>query len=373
MSFRLPADFYVPENAIVNLLLNFGYGAGFGPGSVMNVSVNDELVHGLSLNNENGQSFRDYQLRVPARFFKGGVNYIDFDVALNAPLAGVPCDDVAGKHLVFQLVDSSSIELPNAGNVAVQPNLALFAETAYPFARFKTAPASTIAIPSEQYLDTALTLSAKLAQVAQVPLLNVQIAMGSEVTKEGSIIVLGTPETLSQLEQSEFSTAMEATKRWSYRLQNNLYNHIRTVTGDESFKEMRTNGQTVQKNDLGEQAILTAQAHPTSSQTDTLFIVAAQTPELLQTRVTELVSLSMWGQMAGDFFAWKDALSPSLVMQVNDKYEVGAADDNWLHLRLWLSNNPWYWLIGFVVTVFVVSLIIYLLLKRRNKQVQDSW
>ena len=373
VSFRLPADFYVPENASVNLLLNFGYGAGFGPGSVMNVSVNDELVHGLSLNNENGQSFRDYQLRVPARFFKGGVNYIDFDVALNAPLAGVPCDDVAGKHLVFQLVDSSSIELPNAGNVAVQPNLALFAETAYPFARFKTAPASTIAIPSEQYLDTALTLSAKLAQVAQVPLLNVQIAMGSEVTKEGSIIVLGTPETLSQLEQSEFSTAIEATKRWSYRLQNNLYNHIRTVTGDESFKEMRTNGQTVQKNDLGEQAILTAQAHPTSSQTDTLFIVAAQTPELLQTRVTELVSLSMWGQMAGDFFAWKDALSPSLVMQVNDKYEVGAADDNWLHLRLWLSNNPWYWLIGFVVTVFVVSLIIYLLLKRRNKQVQDSW
>ena len=204
-------------------------------------------------------------------------------------------------------------------------------------------------------------------------MLNVQIAMGSEVTKEGSIIVLGTPETLSQLEQSEFSTAMEATKRWSYRLQNNLYNHIRTVTGDESFKEMRTNGQTVQKNDLGEQAILTAQAHPTSSQTDTLFIVAAQTPELLQTRVTELVSLSMWGQMAGDFFAWKDALSPSLVMQVNDKYEVGEADDNGLHLRLWLSNNPWYWLIGFVVTVFVVSLIIYLLLERRNKQVQDSW
>ena len=60
-------------------------------------------------------------------------------------------------------------------------------------------------------------------------------------------------------------------------------------------------------------------------------------------------------------------------MQVSDKYEVGEADDRWLHLRLWLSNNPWYWLIGFVLVVFVVSLLIYLLLKRRNKQVQDSW
>ncbi|CAB9495391.1 cellulose biosynthesis cyclic di-GMP-binding regulatory protein BcsB [Alteromonas macleodii] len=373
VSFRLPADFYVPENASVNLFLDFGYGAGFGPGSAMNVSVNDELVHGLALNNDNGQSFRDYQLRVPARFFKGGINNVDFDLSLRAPLAGVPCDDVSGEHLVFQLADSSAIEFPDAGNVAVQPNLALLSETAYPFARFKSAPVSTIVIPSDSYLGTALTLTAKLAQVAQVPLLNLQIREENNISTDGSAIVLGTPETLSQIEQSEFSTAIEATKRWSYRLQNNLYNRIRTLTDDMSFKAMRVDGHTVQESDLGEQAVLTAQEHPTSSQTDTMFIIAAQSPELLQARVADLVSLSMWGQMAGDFFAWKNALSPSLVMQVSDKYEVGAGDDNWLYLRLWLSNNPWYWLIGFVAIVFVVSLFIYLLLKRRNKQVQESW
>ncbi|WP_394221620.1 cellulose biosynthesis cyclic di-GMP-binding regulatory protein BcsB [Alteromonas gracilis] len=373
VSLRLPADFYVPENASVNLLLDFGYGAGFGPGSIMNVSVNDELVHGLALTNTNGQSFRDYQLRIPARYFKGGVNNLDFDVTMRAPLAGVPCDDVPGSHLVFQLDDSSAIELPSAGNVAVQPNLALLSETAYPFARFKSAPEATIAIPSDDYLNSALTLSAKLAQVAQVPLLNVKIATGDSVATEGSMIVLGTPETLAQLEQSEFSTAIEATKRWSYRLQNNLYNQIRNLTDDQSFKEMRIDGHTVQESDLGEQAVLTAHAHPVSSQTDTMFIIAAQSAELLQSRVEDLVSLSMWGQMAGDFFAWKDPLSPSLVMQVTDKYEIGEADDRWLHLRLWLSNNPWYWLIAFVLVVFVVSLLIYLLLKRRNKQVQDSW
>jgi hypothetical protein len=335
--------------------------------------VNDELVHGLSLNNINGQSYRDYQLRIPARFFKGGTNNLDFAVTMRAPLAGVPCDDIPGSHLVFQLDDSSAIKLPDAGNVAVQPNLVLLSETAYPFARFKSAPSSTIAIPSDDYLDTALTLSAKLAQVAQVPLLNVKIATGNDITTEGSVIVLGTPESLTNIEQSEFSTAIEATKRWSYRLQNNLYNRVRNLTDDQSFKEMRIDGHTVQESDLGEQAVLTAQAHPVSSQTDTLFIVAAQTPELLQARVEDLVSLSMWGQMAGDFFAWKDGLSPSLIMQVSDKYEVGEADDSWLHLRLWLSNNPWYWLIGFILVVFVVSLLIYLLLKRRNKQVQDSW
>ena len=372
-SFRLPADFYVPENASVSLLLDFGYGAGFGPGSVMNVKVNDELVHGLALNNTNGQSYRDYQLRIPARFFKGGVNNLDFAVTLRPPLAGVACDDVPGSHLVFQLDNSSVIELPSAGHVAVQPNLAMLSETAYPFARFKSAPVSSIAIPSDDYLNTALTLSAKFAQAAQAPLLNVEIVSGSDISAEGSVLVLGTPDTLSSIEQEAFSTAIEATKRWSYRLQNNLYNQVRNMTDDKSFKEMRIDGNTVQESDLGAQAILTAQAHPVSSGTDTLFIMAAQTPELLQARVEDLVSLSLWGQMAGDFFAWKDALSPSLIMQVSEKYEVGEADDNWLHLRLWLSNNPWYWLIGFIILVFIVSMAIYLLLKRRNEQVQDSW
>ena len=373
VSFRLPADFYVPENASVKLLLDFAYGAGFGPGSVMNVSVNDELVHGLALTNTNGQSFRDYQLSVPARYFKGGSNNIDYYVTSRAPLAGVPCDDIPGSHLVFQLENTSAIDLPSAGNIAVQPNLAILAEAAYPFARFKSAPVATINAPDNTFLDTALTLVAKLAQVAQAPLLNVQVKVGSTLETDGSIIVLGTPETLTQVEQAEFSTAIEASKRWSYRLQNNLYNHVRTMSEDLSFKEMRVDGHTVQESDLGNQAILTAQRHPSSAQRDTLFIMAAQTPEILHMRTLDLVSLSMWGQLGGDFFAWKDNLAPSLVMQVSDKFEVGEADDIWLHMRLWLSNHPWYWMIGFIIIVVLLSAVMYILLKRRNKQIQDSW
>ena len=190
-----------------------------------------------------------------------------------------------------------------------------------------------------------------------------KIATGNDITTEATVIVLGTPESLTNIEQSEFSTAIEATERWSYRLQNNLYNRVRNLTDDQSFKEMRIDGHTVQESDLGEQAVLTAR--------HTLFHHKPIPCSLLQRRrlnffklESDLVSLSMWGQMAGDFFAWKDGLSPSLIMQVSDKYEVGEADDSWLHLRLWLSNNPWYWLIGFILVVFVVSLLIYLLLKR---------
>ena len=62
-----------------------------------------------------------------------------------------------------QLDDSSAIKL--LMQETWQFNyLVLLSETAYPFARFKSAPSSTIAIPSDDYLDTALTLSAKLAK-----------------------------------------------------------------------------------------------------------------------------------------------------------------------------------------------------------------
>lgn len=375
-SFLLPADFYVPENASVGLLLNFGYGAGNGPGSIMNVKVNNELVHGLALDNPNGQVFKNYKLSVPARYLKGGANNIDFDVTLRAPLAGVACDEVAGSHLIFQLENTSAIDLPDAGHVAVQPSLTLFGETAYPLARFESAPASSIIIPSSDFMDSALTISAKLAQVANAPLLNLTInnmaleSMPSDAIA-GSAIILGTPDSLSRVQQSEFTTAIEATKRWSYQLQNNLHNRVRNLTQDRSFKAMKVEGNTIQESDLGPQAILTAHANPNSN--DTLFIVAAQTSELLNDRVSDLVSLSMWGQLAGDFFAWSDSRAPSLIMQVNETYEIGESDDAWLQLRLWLSNNPWYWLVGFVVLVFSISLLIYLLLKRRNKKVQDSW
>lgn len=373
VSFRLPADFYVIENASVDLLLDFGYGASIGPGSVMNVTVNGEFVHGLELDNTHGQVFRDYKLRIPARTFKGGVNTIDFDVVLNRPLSSGPCNVVSDRHMAYQINNSSAIILPDAGHLSVQPDLSLFSQTAYPFVRFTSAPQTTVAVPSHAFFDSALTLIGKLAQVAQTPLLNLRVSVGTQVSEEGSTIVLGTPDTLSQLEQSEFSTAIATTQKWSYRLQNTLYNHIRSMTNDKSFRGMEVDGYTVQESELGEQGILLAQAHPLSIETDTLFILAAQTPDVLNERVKDLISLSLWGQLAGDFFAWKDKLAPTLAMQVSSKYEVGEAEDRWLYLRLWFSNHPWYWLIGFIVVVWVISTVLYFLLKRRNKEIQKSW
>ncbi len=373
LTFYLPADFYVPENASVSMNLDFGYGAAFGPGSMMNILVNDELVHGLTLDNPNGQFFRDYELEIPARHLRGGINNIDFDVVMRAPVTGQTCDDISGSHLIFQLRNTSDIALPEAGQVATQPDLALFRDTGFPFARDGNDAPVAIYVNDQGMTGAALTLSAKLAQVAGSPLPNISIEQGLQENLTDNAIILSTPDTLPETFSTDYSTSLTATKRWPYRLQNELHNRIRKVTNDENHVPLTTKGATTQQSGLEKMAVLIAEKNPAAENTGNVYIIATQTPALMASRINELVSLSLWGQMAGDFFSWQDDQAPLLAMQVADQFEMGEAGNGWLSLRMWLSNNPWYWLVGVALIVIISTFIAVLLLRRRNKAMTEQW
>lgn len=370
---RLPADFYTPESASVRLSLDFGYGAAMGPGSMMNVLVNDELIHGLPFSNPNGEAFHDYELTIPARNFKGGVNNIDIEVTSRAPLAGVECDDVSGSHLVFQIHDTSKITIPDAGHVAVQPDLSLLADTAYPFAQTGSTPDAQIQITDLSTLSGALTLSAKLAQVTGTLLPSLHIDLNPESTSSQHVFLLATPSTLQDSQYTQLNTSLAATKQWPYQLQNELHNRIKSALDDKSHKTLIVQGATKQQSTLGTQAVLLAEENPTSKDTGTIFMVVAETPALVNQRVSDLVSLSLWGQLAGDFFSWENDEQPLIAMQVARKYEVGEPTDFWLTTRLWLSNNPWYWFGAIVLLVLLCSLLAWRLLRARNQKIREEW
>ncbi|MBD3586959.1 cellulose biosynthesis cyclic di-GMP-binding regulatory protein BcsB [Salinimonas sp. HHU 13199] len=373
LTFYLPADFYVPENASVSLNLDFGYGAAFGPGSMMNILVNGELVHGLTLANPNGEFFRNYELEIPARHLRGGINRIDFDVVMRAPVTGQACDDISGSHLIFQLRNSSAIALPEAGQVATQPDLALFRDTAFPFARGDNTMPVSIYVNDKGMTGAALTLAAKLAQVAGVPLPAISIEQGLQENLTDNAIILSTPDALPERFATDYSTSLTATKRWPYRLQNELHNRIRKVADDKNHAPLLTKGATTQQSGLENMAVLIAEKNPAAENTGNVYIIATQTPELMAARINELVSLSLWGQLAGDFFSWQDAQEPLLAMQVAEQFEIGEAGNSWLSLRMWLSNNPWYWLVVVALIVIISTFIAVLLLRRRNKAMTEQW
>ncbi|WP_218354762.1 cellulose biosynthesis cyclic di-GMP-binding regulatory protein BcsB [Alteromonas lipotrueiana] len=373
ISLRLPADFYVPESASVKLALDFAYGAAVGPGSMMNVMVNDELVHGRPLDNINGQAYRGYQLSLPARYLRGGLNTINLAVTMRAPLTGQPCDDVGGSHMLFQLQNSSSVSLPEAGSVVSQPNLGLFKETAFPFARSNEMHSSGIYMTSDVMTGAALTLVGKLAQTAGAMLPNLYLSYDIAQTLSGNAFLLSTPDQLPQDLAQGYKASLSATKQWPYRMQNALHNRIYNFTDTGSEDIFQLSGITKQKSTLGEMAVISARKNPRSEETGSLYILAAQTPELLNQRVDDLISLSLWGQLEGDFFSWQNASQPLLAMQVEQQFQLGEEDNRLLELRMWLSNNPWYWLLALAVLILLCTTIAVVLLRRRNQAVTEDW
>ncbi len=371
IQFSLPADFYVPENATVTLLLNFAYGAAFGQGSMMNILINSELVHGLPLNNPYGEAYSQYQLNVPARHLKGGTNAIEFDLSMRAPITDVVCDDVVGRHLHFQLLPSSRIELPAAGHVARQPDLTLFADAGYPMATV-TAHTADIYITEEAMRGAALTLTGKLAQTVNTLIPDLHIVSGVPETTTDSAFVLMTPGSVPAGYAEPFAANLESIKQWPYRLQNLLHNRLREAS-EKQKPGFIMHGATLQQSSLGDLGVLIAQKNPQGQGTGTVFMMAAETPELLNSRMQDLISPAIWGQLAGDFVAWDNSEQPELVMQVADVYVVGEFEDSWLQTRMWLSNHPWTWLAALIIVVLICSLLALLLLRRRNKKIQENW
>ena len=169
LNLQVPADYYPEESAEVELLVDLAYGAGMGPGSVMNVTVNDRFVHGRPLEDKNGVAYRDYRIVLPARALVPGVNTVRFDFSLRPEVASGECVSVDGDHLVAQIGGSSRIVMPPFASAALQPDLGLLRTTGYPYFSTDGKLEPRLVVSSAAEVGSALTLLGKLAQVAGAP------------------------------------------------------------------------------------------------------------------------------------------------------------------------------------------------------------
>ncbi|MDP5255363.1 MULTISPECIES: cellulose biosynthesis cyclic di-GMP-binding regulatory protein BcsB [unclassified Vibrio] len=372
MTVRLPADFYPAENAKIKLSLNFGYGAGFGTGSILNISVNGDVVHSVPLDEVQGHAYRDFVFTIPARYFSGGFNNLNFYVNQNTPQVSGQCTDVYGGYLRFNLNNTSEITIPEASHIARQPDLRLMTQTGYPFAQFNNQEVSNIYLASPAMLSPALTLIGKMAQSAGNILPNLTIENTIPEQLSANAIVLATPEQLSPALFDNVTTSITKTKNWAYRLQNTLYNLVAQQPLDSQAEPIAASSFTEQKSSLGPLSILLGTKNPLSERVGTLVILTADSAELLKKRTEELVDNQMWGQIHGDFFAWQSGEKPALVMQTSAPYNIGH-EETFMEIRAWLSQNPWYWLLITVSLVILVAILAFILLKRKHRQVEEQW
>ena len=358
VSVNLPIkpDFYTHENARVDFELDFGYGAGLGEGSIMNVYLNGEYIHGLALNDVNGAAFRGYRIGVPSRKLLVGTNVIDFEFSLRTPTVAGECRSIAGSHLIAQILESSTVTLPKAGEAMVQPNLAAFASAAFPYINPSRVEQTHLVVLSKGSIGSGLTLAGKLAQVAQVPSEQLLLSIGAPTELSGHTLMLGTPNSLSADIYQVWFKALENSYSWPYRMLNDLRDSYSSgrLTVDFVKREPMISGYVTQDKGLGELGVMVAMKNPLDMNTSTLTLLVAESEKVLAQRIEALVSPQIWGQVRGDFVVWQGIEDEVMSMQVAAPYEIGARGSV-SFISLGITNNPWYWLIGLLISVMLLA------------------
>lgn len=377
----VPANYYTDEAAQAELLVDFGYGAGMGPGSVMNVMLNGEYIHGLLLDNPNGASYRRYRIFVPARRLVPGRNNVVFYFNLRPQAGGGDCAGVKGHHLMAQILDSSTFRLPPGGAVATQPNLALFTGTGFPYVTPSSTESKTIMISDRTLMGSALTLVGKLAQVAQAPLGGWRIGVGKDYRIKGNAIILATPEELSADLFASWSAALGRTSKWPYQALNDVRKITSNLSGgipNNFFSIMKPQdtpdvlqGSITQAGGFGSMGAIAAFRNPYDNEASTITLITAGDKDLLRKRIADLVQGEIWGQIEGHLSVWDGLNGRVTTMRFADHFEIGGKDQ-WLWLRLVLSNNPWYWIGAVLGTLLLAVASAVILLARRRQRLESE-
>lgn len=382
----MPPDYYTHDSAQAELFIDFAYGAGMGPGSVINFRLNGDFIHGRLLDDPHGTSYRGYRIVLPARRLLPGPNLLDLDLMLRPETVIGECAGIDGRHLTAQILGSSRLVLPEFGAVATQPNLNLFSQTGFPYLATASNQPATLIAGSASEVGSALTLIGKLAQVAHTAhdAWRLQIGMQGEGLDGRALVVASTAQLPEDLFNA-WAVALGRSVRWPYTALNDVRQAqavpeqsildmlIRHFSSDpeSASRTPVLRGSVTQDAGLGPLGGVTALRNPRSGPAATLTIITAADEALVRARVAGLVQPELWSQMEGDLMVWEGLEDPVFTLRVADTFQTGSQDP-WLLLRLVLSNSPWYWLGAVVAAVLLIALAARALLGRRRRKLEES-
>ena len=385
----LPGDFYTHDSAQIEFLLDFGYGAGMGPGSVMNVFLNGEFVHGRLLGEPDGEQFSGYRIVLPARRFLPGLNRVNFEFTLRPEVVVGECAGLDGRHLVAQIRGTSSIALPAFGQASSQPNLRLFAGTGYPFSSAHAAQQFDLQVAERGQIGAALTLLGRIAQTAAAAHEGWTLRVGLDsAPASGRGVVLAALDELSPAVSDAWSLSLGRSMRWPHSSMNDLRRAtdeaqpglaqrltallgIQPAPSPDRPPVGGMRGTITQTGGLGTFAGLSLQLDPRADAHAPMLLLTAESTAILQQRVENLIAPEIWSQLDGDFMLWSQDQDSVLVARVADSFVIGE-EDHWLLLRLWLSTQPWYWLALVLVAALLVVLLSVRLLRARRARFEPA-
>lgn len=377
LDIRIPADLYGTEDKVVKINLNLAYGAGMRKDSVINISLNGLFNHAIQLKETEGAHYRNYQITIPLRSFKAGLNTLKFSTVLTPSEYG-KCSYVQRDNLLVSIYEDSTITFPDVGRGASLPDLQLLERTSYPLIKNGSAGGTVFKVldNSSDTITSAWQLIAKLAAYFETPAFDLNITQGQtpvdknvvlvgQLSADNQSVMEGSPVQLGTLNQFPYQYKEQHLKQ-----EESFWEWMDRVVMDKNAPPLPVTLKTenvpiVQTAGLGEKFLMVSYPSPKAKGSIVLAIVSEK-GNSLYSGVDTLFSSALWSQIKGSIFIW-DKQEKFYWQHEGDTFLTSHGNTR-LNMIMYFSKHPWQWLALILLLLVLIAGLIHKLLTRHKKQ-----
>lgn len=324
LRFWVPADRFARPNSELNLHLHMAYGAGFGPQATLNVFLNSNFEHAIHLTESKGAVYYDYRIPVPVSSLSPGWNELEFRPNMTPSRDTGACQAVYTDNLLLTLFDDSYLESDDMGRLAQLPDLSLFARTAFPFSGSGSNEPLTLALTGNARgnVGAAWSILAKLAQVSNAPLLNIDVAAPGEAS--GNVLLVGqaseVPGELLDVSMLNRDGWLELGTERTATTESTLLDLFAGKQANAAEKSMR-----VSLGDLMHRSVLVSEFESPLVSEKSVVMVLSDSSDELQRQVSAMIFGNTWGKLTSGTTVFSATGNTLYSYPSPDSYMVGSA------------------------------------------------
>jgi len=384
IEFRLPSNAHLTPNDQAVLSLTIAYGAAMREDSVLNIQLNDKFVTGIPLRDPAGGNYRDYEVQFLMSSLKPGINRLLFAPEL-VPLITDQCTLIQTGNLRITLFDNSTLSLPEIDQWIEMPNLGAFLTDGFPFGRYPDMRETQICIPDKTPASfmASVNLIAMTAQKIGFPPLAASWHLDTPASEDKDLIFVSQTDTIpsSFREAAPINLTTPGPIKMPHlgRPKGNCENENSSLLS--KFFHPRQN--KITQVDIEESKLVILHADPVFIQgrgaciefqnpkdkNRSVFMLTAQNQEDMAKTGQALWDPRVQASLRGDtaFINLTDPELDTRSFRLGDNYYLGKVSP--IPFMDYYANTYPVWFIGVIVVLcFSLAMLLYMLLRARNKR-----
>lgn len=384
LRFRLPSDILIKPHKYATLSLHVAYSAGMREDSVLALFFNGKFFASIPLSEKAGAHYQGYRISFPTYLLRPGDNELAFHTVLT-PLITGRCTLIQTNHLLLTVFDDSTLHIPGISHFAAMPDLSLFFKDGFPFARHPDGREAALLLPEADFasMEAAVNLVALMSQKVGYPPVGLQI--WETLPGQPSVNVLAVaslkalpqdllraaPYHLLQPVQAAYPVASPPRseppqgENWINRWLRGLLGR----TGVPQDTSVARFARTDQTGGLSARRAALMEYRLPGTSNRTLLVLTAHEAAVISRAAKSLWEFETQGACRGDLalLDWDGLKTRVQSLRVGETYRVGSLTPL-TRLDFFVYTYPWAFALTVLLTLALVSYIIFRLLKKYRRR-----